>query len=198
MKPILPVHPGMRIYSAGPFPWTERSISISGKEAEKRARRMSLEIPVTFFPYPMGIISMKRTSSILYSAREARGNHSSSFTSCCSTTLILVLRPESRAASMLSRTSLSMFLPVILSNFAGSRVSRLILTASRPAARSSGRYFFSSTPFVVIVTCSTPVTFFREAMRPAQPSRARGSPPVILIFRMPSRTAAAQVSTISS
>jgi len=67
--------------------------------------------------------------------------------------------PISSAASTACRTLFNPFRRVINSNLAGTRVSRLMLSMSRPASRRAARCLCRTMPFVVIAIVSSPESF---------------------------------------
>ena len=155
-------------------------------------------MPFSALPCPIGINSIKRTSSLFFFANSARLFHSSSLTPFCRTVLIFTRISLFSAMKMDFLTLSSSSAPVISWYFSGISVSRLIFTASSPAARRSSRFSPRRTPFVVIVTSSVPGICRIIRIRSAHPFLTRGSPPVILNLVIPIRTASLQIRSISS
>ena len=78
INPILPRNPGNCTYAAGPLPSLPVYFSGVPKLLSSTFNTSSPLLPRNFFPSPTGIISIKRTSTSLSSARAASPIQSSS------------------------------------------------------------------------------------------------------------------------
>ena len=134
--------------------------------------------------------SMKRSSTPVRRAQSARGTISSSFTPRSTTALIFTgEKPASLAASMPSSTLGSSSRRVMRANLSRWSVSRLMLTRSRPAWRSSWASSRNVAPFVVIDRSGLPPAYGDGALAGTRSTasmrtstgrwaRTVGSPPV--------------------
>ena len=127
-------------------------------------------------PSPMGITSMKRTSTGWPLGKDSHGGSRPSQPGS-STQLSLVLRPAATQAERPSSTGGSKSKPVMARNPAGVGSSRLMFTPSRPIALRAGTRGASSTPLVVRVTCSTPGQGFQPAEEVQAPPAHQGLAP---------------------
>ena len=132
-----------------------------------------------------------------------RPTASSSFRPRSSTVLILTgVRPTAAAAARPANTSCRRSLPVIRANLDRSRVSREMLTRSRPADLRSAAQLARPTPLVVIVVCGRSPDAVRSALVAARmrsrPRRSRGSPPVSRTWVTPRSRTAMVISRITS
>ena len=160
-------------------------------------------IPRKAFPAPIGISSMKRTStgSSLVSATKSR--ISSSFSPRMGTQLIFMGIPRAAPSFTASKTCFHISLPsvqrpAIPEKRSGFKVSRLTLIPSMDRRFSSGNALLRSTPLVVRVTASVSGSSLSLRISSRQSCRTSGSPPVILNLWIPIRSAAWQTRRTSS
>ena len=143
---------------------------------------------------------MKRTVSFRSSVSRAKSANSSSLVPRIVTQLTLSEpRPAASHSSSPRSTVESSPVRVMRRKRSGRRLSRLIVTRSRPASFSGRASSFISMPLVVNERSSMPCTLRRSLTRSTNPCRTVGSPPVSLNRRIPCRsTAAFTTSEISS
>ena len=197
MKPMVPRAPG-------DLPVLRRPVAV-GAVVRRRARtrcmsRRSTSPAGSRRPSPpsssspatrrsSGMNSMKRTWTS-YSRVSATKASSSSSTPGSSSVLILTgENPAAKAASMPASVSSSLPPRVMRANRSASRLSRLMLTRSRPLAASSPANLGSSRPLVVSEMSWMPLVRLSMPTKSAQPSRTSGSPPVMRTLVMPASAA---------
>ena len=200
MRPISPRPSTKRKRSAGARPGP-RSTARSGHSAEIVRWTSSPETSWWRAQAPCasrGMNSMNRTTRPVSRANFAKSRTSSSFCPLSSTTLTLSgVRPAASAASMAASTVASWPRRRIEPKRSARSESQLMLTRRRPAAASWSATGASSMPLVVRDRSSSPSAASLRT-RSLRPARTRGSPPVSLMDRTPSRRATSATRTISS